>query len=218
VLGIVKRDGAHAEFLRLPAENLIPVPDRIPDEHAVFTEPLAAACGILERITISHSDRVAVIGDGKLGLLCAQVLALTEAPVVLIGKHSAKLRIAARRGIETSTAKAATKRKREFDVVVEASGAAAGFSLALDLLSPQGRLVLKSTFHDKTEVDAARVVVDEISIVGSRCGRFSPALDLLKKGAIDVDSLISEEYPLSEGVHAMSRAGKKGVLKVLLRP
>ena len=218
VLGIVKRDGAHAEFLRLPAENLIPVPDAIPDEHAVFTEPLAAACGILERVSLTHADRVAIIGDGKLGLLCAQVLGLTGAPVLLIGKHSAKLRIAERRGIETSTARAATKRKREFNVVVEASGAASGFSLALDLLSPQGRLVLKSTFHDKTEVDAARVVVDEISIVGSRCGRFSPALDLLKKGAIDVDSLISEEYPLAEGVHAMTRAGKKGILKVLLRP
>ncbi len=218
VLGIVKRDGAHAEFLRLPVENLIPVPERIPDEHAVFTEPLAAACGILERVSITQSDSVAVIGDGKLGLLCAQVLALTGVPVLLIGKHSTKLRIAERRGIETSTAKAAAKRKREFDVVVESSGAASGFSLALDLLSPQGLLVLKSTFHDKTEVDAARVVVDEISIVGSRCGRFSPALDLLKKGAIDVDSLISEEYLLADGVHAMTRASKKGILKVLLRP
>jgi threonine dehydrogenase-like Zn-dependent dehydrogenase len=218
VLGIVKRDGAHAEFLRLPVENLIPVPKRIPEEHAVFTEPLAAACGILERVSIANSDRIAVIGDGKLGLLCAQVLALTGAPVLLIGKHSAKLRIVERRGIETTTAKQAAKRKREFDIVVEASGAAPGFKMALDLLSPKGRLVLKSTFHDTTEIDASRVVVDEISIVGSRCGRFSPALDLLEKGAIDVDSLISEEYPLANGVHAMRRAGTKGILKVLLRP
>ena len=218
VLGIHGRDGAHAEFLQLPAVNLLPVPDNIPDEHAVFTEPLAAACGVLERVTINKSDRVAVIGDGKLGLLCAQVIALTGAAVLLIGKHSSKLRIAERRGIEIATPKLAAKRRQQFDVVVEASGAASGFGLALDLLRPRGQLVLKSTFHGKTELDAARIVVDEISIVGSRCGRFAPALELLKKAAIDVDSLISEEYPLSNGVHAMRRAGTKGVMKVLLRP
>jgi len=218
VLGIHGRDGAHAEFLQLPAVNLLRVPDNIPDEHAVFTEPLAAACGVLERANLNKSDRVAVIGDGKLGLLCAQVIALTGAAVLLIGKHSSKLRIAERRGIEIGNPKLAAKRKQEFDVVVEASGAASGFGLALDLLRPRGQLVLKSTFHGKTELDAARIVVDEISIVGSRCGRFSPALDLLKKAAIDVDSLISEEYPLSNGVHAMRRAGTRGVMKVLLRP
>lgn len=218
VLGIVDRDGAHAEFLQLPVVNLIPVPDNIPDEHAAFTEPLAAACGILERVPITPDDRVAVIGDGKLGLLCAQVVALTGAPTLIIGKHDTKMRIAARRGIETSTPKEAAKRKLEFDVVVEASGSASGFNLALDLLRPQGKLVLKSTFHGTTEINAARVVVDEISIVGSRCGRFAPALDLLKRNAIDVDSLISEEYPLAKGVHAMKRARTKGVLKVLLRP
>lgn len=218
VLGIHGRDGAHAEFLKLPAVNLLNVPDNVPDEHAVFTEPLAAACGVLERVKIDKSDRVAVIGDGKLGLLCAQVIALTGASVLLVGKHSSKLRIAERRGIEIATPKLVGKRKRQFDVVVESSGAAGGFGLALDLLRPKGQLVLKSTFHGKTALDAARIVVDEISIVGSRCGRFSPALDLLKKAAIDVDSLISEEYPLSNGVHAMRRAGKRGVMKVLLRP
>ena len=218
VLGIHGRDGAHAEFLQLPAVNLLRVPDNIADEHAVFTEPLAAACGILERATINKSERVAVIGDGKLGLLCAQVIALTGATVLLIGKHSSKLRVAERRGIEIANPKVAAKRKQEFDVVIEASGAASGFGLALALLRPKGQLVLKSTFHGKTELDAARIVVDEISIVGSRCGRFSPALDLLKKSAVDVDSLISEEYPLSNGVHAMRRAATKGVMKVLLRP
>jgi threonine dehydrogenase-like Zn-dependent dehydrogenase len=218
VLGIAGRDGAHAEFLQLPTENLLPVPDSIPDEHAVFTEPLAAACGILERVKISSADRVAVIGDGKLGILSAQVLALTGAPVLIVGKHSSKLRIAERRGIETSTPKQAAKRQHEFDVVVEASGAASGFGLALDLLRPRGQLVLKSTFHGKTELNAARIVVDEISIVGSRCGRFTPALDLLKKAAIDVESLINEEYRLSNGLHAMRRAGTRGILKVLLRP
>lgn len=218
VLGIVGRDGAHAEFLQLPQVNLIEVPQNIPDEHAAFTEPLAAACGILERVPIACDDRVAVIGDGKLGLLCAQVVGLTGAPTLLVGKHDEKLRIAARRGIETSTPKEAAKRARGFDVVVEASGAASGFNLALDLLRPKGKLVLKSTFHGTTEINAARVVVDEISIVGSRCGRFAPALDLLKRKAIDVDSLISEEYPLARGLYAMKRARAKGVLKVLLRP
>lgn len=205
VLGIVGRDGAHAEFLQLPTVNLIPVPNNIPDKHAVFTEPLAAACGILERASIAKTDRVAVIGDGKLGLLCAQVVSLTGAPVLLIGKHPEKLRIAESRGIETTMPNEAAKRPKQFDVVVEASGAAPGFKLALDLLRPKGRLVLKSTFHGSTEFDAARIVVDEISIVGSRCGRFQPALDLLTRNAIDVDSLISEEHPLSEGVKAMDR-------------
>lgn len=217
VLGIHGRDGAHAEFLQLPAINLLRVPDNVPDEHAVFAEPLAAACGVLERVNINNGDRVAVIGDGKLGLLCAQVIALTGAAVLLIGKHTSKLRIAERRGIDIATPKLAAKRKQQFDVVVEASGAASGFGLAVDLLRPKGQLVLKSTFHGKTELDAARIVVDEISIIGSRCGRFGPALDLLKKAAIDVDSLISEEYPLANGVHAMRRAGTKGVMKVLLR-
>src|SRR5574338_59954 len=202
VLGTHGRDGAHAEFLQLPEVNLLTVPDNIPDEHAVFTEPLAAACGVLERVSINKDDRLAVIGDGKLGLLCAQVVALTGASVLLIGKHGPKLRIAERRGIETTSPKLAAKRKREFDTVVEASGSATGFGLALDLLRPRGQLVLKSTFHRKTEIDAAPIVVDEISIVGSRCGRFQPALDLLKKKAIDVDSLISEEYPLAKGVYA----------------
>ena len=218
VLGIVGRDGAHAEFLQLPAVNLIPVPENIPDERAVFTEPLAAACGILERASINANDRVAVIGDGKLGLLCAQVVALTGAPVLLVGKHTEKLQIAARRGIETAVPDEAAKRKREFDVVVEASGAAPGFQLALDLLRPRGKLVLKSTFHGSTEIDAARIVVDEISIVGSRCGRFAPALELLNRHAVDVESLISEEHPLWDGLNAMSRARTAGILKVLLRP
>ncbi|MGI9067495.1 MAG: MDR/zinc-dependent alcohol dehydrogenase-like family protein [Pyrinomonadaceae bacterium] len=220
VLGIIGRDGAHAEFLRLPLRNLKAVPDKVVDEHAVFTEPLAAACGILECVTIRSTDRIAVIGDGKLGLLCAQVLALSGAAVLLIGKHAEKLRIAERRGIETATIKTASKRTREFDVVVEASGSPSGFAGALELLRPRGVLVLKSTFQavGSAEFDRTRLVVDEITILGSRCGRFQPALDLLKKGAIDIDSLISEEYPLARGVYAMERAGMNGVLKVFLRP
>jgi len=218
VLGIVGRDGAHAEFLKLPVANLLPVPDEVSDERAVFTEPLAAACGILERARIDDQTRVAVIGDGKLGLLCAQVLNATGASVTLLGKHRNKLEIADRRGIETLTLEKAKTRIRAFDVVVEASGSAAGFDLALDLLRPRGTLVLKSTFHGATNFNAARIVVDEISVVGSRCGRFAPALELLKTNAVDVESLISEKHSLSDGLAAIARAGEPGVLKILLRP
>jgi 2-desacetyl-2-hydroxyethyl bacteriochlorophyllide A dehydrogenase len=218
VLGIVGRDGAHAEFLKLPVVNLLPVPDEISDQRAVFTEPLAAACGILERTEVTENTRVAVIGDGKLGLLCAQVLKSTGAPVTLVGKHSSKLEIARRRGIETITVDQTQKRRREFDVAVEASGSPTGLRLALELLRPRGVLVLKSTFHGATEIETAPIVVDEISVIGSRCGRFAPALELLKTGAVEVESLISEEFPLAEGLRAMERAAEPGVLKVLLRP
>jgi threonine dehydrogenase-like Zn-dependent dehydrogenase len=221
VLGIVGRDGAHAEYLRLPVANLLVVPDEIRDERAVFTEPLAAACGIVERVRIEDGARVAVVGDGKLGLLCAQALrALTGAEITLVGKHDSKLEIARRRDIETVRLDQlnGSNSARDFDVVVEASGSPAGFDLALSLLRPRGTLVLKSTFHGSTAFDTARVVVDEITVVGSRCGRFAPALELLKSNRVDVESLISEEHPLAAGVRAMARASEGGVLKVLLRP
>src|SRR6266571_7963233 len=217
VLGIVGRDGAHAEFLKLPVVNLIPVPDSISDERAVFTEPLAAACGILERATITKDTSVAVIGDGKLGLLCAQVLATTGAPVTLIGKHQNKLQIAARRGVGILTLDRSKSAKGKFDLIVEASGSSSGFDLALDLVRPRGIIVLKSTFHGKTDFDAARIVVNEIRVVGSRCGRFLPALELLEQHKVDVGSLISEQVALGDGIRAMQRAGEEGVLKVLLR-
>jgi threonine dehydrogenase-like Zn-dependent dehydrogenase len=218
VLGIVGRDGAHAEFLKLPRVNLLPVPDEVSDEHAVFTEPLAAACGILERATITPETKVAVIGDGKLGLLCAQVLGTTGAVVTLIGRHANKLKIAQNRNVETMLSDKTRQRQGEFDVVVEASGSAAGFDQALDLLRPRGVLVLKSTFHGATGVDAARIVVNEISVVGSRCGRFAPALELLRERAVDVASMISEEFKLADGVRAMARATDPGIMKILLRP
>jgi threonine dehydrogenase-like Zn-dependent dehydrogenase len=217
VLGIVGRDGAHADLLRLPARNLLRVPDGVRDEDAVFTEPLAAACGVLERCPMDATTRVAVIGDGKLGLLCAMVLDARGLEPLLVGKHESKLAIARGRGIETATAEQVASRSRAFDVVVEASGAASGFALALDLLRPQGSLVLKSTFHGATPVDAARIVVDEISVIGSRCGRFAPALELLERAAVDVASLVSEVLPLGRGVAAMQRAAEPGVMKVLLR-
>lgn len=220
VLGIHGRDGAFAEFLQLPAVNLLPVPDEVTDERAVFTEPLAAACAVVERVNITVEMSVAVVGDGKLGLLCAQALrVLTGARVTLVGRHQSKLNIARRRDIETiKVEELSDSLDRTFDVTVEASGSPGGFETALRLLRPRGTLVLKSTFHGVTELNAAPIVVDEISIVGSRCGRFAPALELLRRRAVDVDSLVHEEFPLSEGVRALERAAEPGVLKVLLRP
>ena len=216
VLGIVGRDGAHAEFLNLPSRNLLKVPDTISDEQAVFVEPLAAAYGITEQVEIFPETRVAVIGDGKLGNLCAQALSLKSRHVRLIGKHKEKLALIKARNIEAVLLENALNLKGSFDVVVEASGSESGFDLALDLLKPRGKLVLKSTFHGSARWQAWRVVVDEITIIGSRCGRFAPALELLKNKSVEVESLISEELSLSQGVEAIEKAGRKGVMKVLL--
>jgi threonine dehydrogenase-like Zn-dependent dehydrogenase len=213
----VGRDGAHAEKVRLPARNLLRVPDGVSDEQAVFAEPLGAACGVLERCPMEDGTRVAVLGDGKLGLLCAMTLAAQGFEPLLVGKHESKLAIARARGIEVALVADARQRGRSFEVVVEASGGASGFDLALDLLQPQGTLVLKSTFHGATPVDAARVVVDEIRVVGSRCGRLAPALDLLASGAVDPTVLVSDVQPLASGPEAMRDASRPGVLKILLR-
>lgn len=218
VLGIVGRDGAHADFLTLPARNLLAVPNEITDEQAVFVEPLAAAFGIAEQIEIQPETRIAVVGDGKLGLLSALSLSLKSGNVFLVGKHAQKMQIAKRSSIETVFLDAAAKLNRSFDVAVEASGSESGFQTALDLLKPRGKLVLKSTFHGTPSWQAARVVVDEITIIGSRCGRFAPALELLKNKAVAVESMIAEEFRLENGVPAMERAAERGVLKVLLRP
>jgi threonine dehydrogenase-like Zn-dependent dehydrogenase len=217
VLGIHGRDGAHAEFLSLPTRNLLEVPPNVRDEQAVFVEPLAAAFGITEQIEITENTKVAVIGDGKLGILCAFALSLKSANVSLIGKHREKLVRAAKRNIETILlGEIAPELNRVFDVVVEASGSESGFATALDLLKPRGKMVLKSTFQGKANLEMWRVVVDEFTIIGSRCGKFAPALELLAQNQIDVESLISEEFPLSKGIEAMHRAAEKGVMKVLL--
>ena len=220
VLGIVGRDGAFAEYLSLPIVNLLVVPDEVEDRRAVFAEPLAAACAVTERVEITDGARVAVVGDGKLGLLCAQAIkAQTAASVALVGKHENKLSIAGARGVETILlAELPEDSSRSFDVVVEASGAAEGFALAVRLTRPRGTLILKSTFHGATSFDASRIVVDELSIVGSRCGRFAPALELLRRDAVDVASLVREEFALADGLRAMQRAAESGVLKILLRP
>ncbi|HEV8593751.1 MAG TPA: alcohol dehydrogenase catalytic domain-containing protein [Pyrinomonadaceae bacterium] len=218
VLGIHGRDGAHSEFLTLPARNLIKVPDNVSDEEAVFVEPLAAAYGISEQVEIRSETKVAVVGDGKLGLLSAFSMRLLSDNVVLVGKHQEKLDHARRRDIETVMLENTAPLDKRFDVVVEASGAESGFATALALVRPRGKLVLKSTFHGKPAWEAWRVVVDEITVVGSRCGRFAPVLDLLASKRIQVDDLISDEFGLVKGVQAVRRAAEKGVMKVLLDP
>lgn len=211
-LGIVNRDGALAEFLTLPLRNLHRVPDTVTDAQAVFTEPLAAACEITDRIHIHPTDRVCVIGDGKLGMLCAQVLRLTGCDLLVIGRHADKLAILQRQGIATTIDIEALD--YQFDVVVDCTGHASGFDLARKLTRPRGTLVLKSTFHGGQEIAFAPFVIDEISIIGSRCGPFAPALRLLEKKLIDIDSMVSAEYPLEQGVAALQYAIAPGVMKV----
>jgi len=218
VLGIHGRNGCHAEYVSLPVRNLLEVPDAVPDELAVFTEPLAAAYGITERVEIGPETRVAVIGDGKLGILCAWSLSRRARHLHLIGKHQSKLNAAGTDSVEGVLLEDAEKLKRHFDVVVEASGSKGGLQTAIDLLRPKGKLILKSTVHGSVEWEPWRVVVDEISVIGSRCGRFAPALELLKDGSVDVRRLISSEFPLAQGLEAFEAAAEPGVLKVLLRP
>jgi alcohol dehydrogenase len=214
-LGIMGRDGAFADYLCLPLLNLHPVPAHVPDERAVFAEPLAAACEILEQVAIRPTDRVIVVGDGKLGLLVAAVLRLTGADLLLIGRHRAKLAIAEAWGIATATA-ADGVAGPQADVVVDCAGGPGGFALANRLLRPRGALVLKSTYHGELGLDMSELVIREISVVGSRCGPFAPALRLLASGLVDPTPLISARYPLAEGAAAFQRASTPGVLKVLL--
>lgn len=217
VLGILGRDGAHAEFLQLPSRNLLEVPENISDEQAVFTELLAAAYGITERVEIMPDTKVAVVGDGKLGLLCAMSLVLRSQNVTLVGKHRSKLAIAEKSGVQGILLNDLTpSMASRFDVIVEASGSGSGFAAALDLVRPRGNIVLKSTFHGMPTWAASRVVVDEITIAGSRCGRMAPALELLKSGTVNVEDLIDDEIPLENAVFAMRRAGESGTLKILL--
>lgn len=217
VLGIRGRDGAFAEYLSLPPGNLLRVPECVPDHAAVFTEPLAAACAILEQTPLDATQHVAVIGAGKLGQLIARVLATTGCQLILIGKHADKLELAAQAGIHTK-ALAELRPEPRFDLVVEASGSANGLTLALDLVRPRGTVVLKSTFHGDVTFNTARLVVNEIKLLGSRCGRFAPALGLLAEKRVNVEALIAREFALTDGVAALQEAQRPGVLKVLLRP
>src|SRR5579871_3091472 len=216
VLGIVRHPGAFSELLTLPEENLHRVPREISSEHAVFVEPLAAACEILDQARIPAGARVAVLGDGKLGLLVAQVLHVEGAEVHQYGRHKEKLGIARAAGIETRLATPKKLPRAEYDWVVDASGSGAGLEQAVTMTRPRGTVILKSTVHGLVRVDTAPVIVNEITLVGSRCGRFEPALKLLRRHKIEVQPLISEILPLDKAPLAFRRAATRGALKVLL--
>lgn len=214
VLGIVNRHGAFAEYLCLPSQNLHPVPDNVPTDVATFTEPLAAALEIQQQVALSADDRVLVVGDGKLGQLVAQTLAVTGCELLVVGRHQQKLANLAARGIRTGLAEAVTD--RYFDISVECTGNPEGFAIARRALRARGTLVLKSTYAGHLNLDASSLVVDEITLIGSRCGTFAPALELLATEKVDVKPLIHASYPLSAGIAAFELAQSRGVLKVLL--
>lgn len=216
VLGILGRNGAFAEYLALPEKNLHLVPDHVPDEAAVFTEPLAAAFRIPEQLTISPQDRLIVLGDGKLGLLIAQVLARCSTNLLCIGKHPHKLRLLQDRGIATSTWGSSIEPGA--DLVVDATGSAEGFATARTLVRPQGTIVLKTTVAAPCTLPLSPIVIDEVRVVGSRCGPFRPALDALASGIIDPRPMISATYSTDEALQAMDHARQKNALKILLRP
>ena len=213
-LGIARRDGAFADYLRLPVENLHLLPDAVTDDQAVFVEPLAAACEITQQLHVRPTDRVVVIGDGKLGLLCAQVLQLTGCHLEALGRHADKLAILARRGIHVATSPGDVDRGA--DIVVEATGTPAGFATARELVRPRGTIVLKSTYHGDLTVNLAQAVVDEVTLAGSRCGPFDPAIRLLEQRLVEVEPLIQARYSLDDGLAAFERAAMKGTLKVLV--
>ncbi len=217
VLGIKGRAGAFAEYVTLPVDNVFLVPDDVRDESAVFVEPLAAALEILEQIHVEPTDTIAVIGDGKLGLLVSMVLRLTGADVVLIGKHLEKIAIFERTGGRGITSEQLPGSSDTFSKIVEASGNPSGWKLAVDHISPRGTIVLKSTYHGGISTDLSTLVINEIKVLGSRCGPFAPALRLLAKGLVNPSPLISEVYPFQDALKAFQKAVGRGVLKVLLR-
>jgi threonine dehydrogenase-like Zn-dependent dehydrogenase len=215
VLGIVRHPGAFREFITLPETNLHIVPDIVPTEQAVFTEPLAAACEILDQVQMPCGSPIAVLGDGKLGLLVAQVLQVYGYKVHQFGRHAEKLRIAAKSGVTTEI-RGESLPEAEYRWVVDATGSQAGLHAAIKMVEPRGTIILKSTVHGEIPLDSAPVIVNEITMVGSRCGRFEPALELLQLGAVDVESMISESMPLDRAPAAFNRAAQRGTMKVLL--
>jgi alcohol dehydrogenase len=221
-LGIAGRDGCLSDYFLLPQANLYRVPDGVPDELAVFAEPLAAACEILEQVHIAPTARIVVLGDGKLGLLVAAVLRLTGAELLLLGRHPEKLALAAAWGVPTGLV-AEVQGDHRADVAVECTGNAEGFAIARSFLRARGKLILKSTYHASIQpgtraFNLSEWVVDEITVLGSRCGPFAPALRLMAAGLVDPRPLISATHSLDDAAAAMEHAAARGVLKVLVRP
>jgi alcohol dehydrogenase len=217
VLGIVRHPGVFAEYFTLPERNLYVLPDKIPTETAVFTEPVAAACEILDQVRPPCSCCLAVLGDGKLGLLIAQVLRAHGYQVHQFGRHAAKLRIAEAAGVQTFVPNHDAP-VAKYDWVVEATGSPDGLLEAVRMTRPRGTIILKSTIHAGVPVDMAPVVVNELTLIGSRCGRFEPALELLERGVVNVQTMIAARFKLAEAPRAFQRAAEKGALKVLLEP
>jgi alcohol dehydrogenase len=221
VLGIVAHDGAFAEFVTLPLENLHLIPDSISDEEAVFVEPLAAACEILEQVDAKQFREVALLGDGKLAQLIALVLRTAVPCVVMYGKHETKLALARRAGIKTKKVRGDAsdlrKVKESYGLLVEATGSSTGFALAQQMTEPRGTLVLKSTFHGAAPVETWPIVVKELTVVGSRCGPFARALALLHSEEVDPRALVTHTFPMNEAPKAIRFAQKPGVMKVLLK-
>lgn len=216
VLGIVNRDGVFAEFTTLPVTNLHIVPASVPDEMAVFTEPLAAALEIQEQIQIKPTDRILLVGAGRLGQLIAQTLALTGCDLRVAARHKRQQDLLTARGIRTISEEEIQPWR--WDIVVEATGSPGGFELARKAIRPRGTLVMKSTYKGEVSVDFSSIVVDEINLIGSRCGPFEPALRLMEAGQVDPTILIDAEFPLGEALKAFEHAAEGGVLKVLVSP
>lgn len=216
VLGIIGHHGAFADYLTLPTANLLPVPDAVPDEVAVFVEPLAAALRIREQIPLPPSNRVAVIGPGRLGLLIGLALLPGGAQVTMIGRNHSSLELPSQLGLEVGII--TDFGDNSFDIVVEATGNKDGLTQALRLIRPLGTLVMKSTYAELADVDLTKIVVGELMVVGSRCGPFAPALRMLARREIDVSSFVVAEYALRDGPSALAHAARPGVRKILLRP
>lgn len=215
VLGIKGKDGAFAEYITLPFKNLRPLPDEISDEEAVFIEPLAAAFEILEQVRVNEYTRACVVGDGRLGQLVAQALATTDCSLLVIGRHEEKLQLLKSRGIPTRTSTEGLE--GQLDLVVDCAGRPEGLSVALDLIRPTGTVILKTTVAERGGADLNRVVINEVTLLGSRCGPFGPAMQALEERRVDVKPLVSKVFPLEEGIQAFEYAARKGVLKVLLK-
>ncbi len=215
VMGILGADGSFAEYMSVPVQNLLLVPESLSNEEAVFTEPLAAAFEISEQVQLKSTDDVLVLGDGKLGLLCAQALRLTGARVNLLGKHENKVSLLKGMGIHTIML--SDWKPRQFDMVVEATGSSSGLKMALETVRPRGTLVLKSTLAEPHTLSLAPLVINEVTVVGSRCGPFLPALQALAKKRVEVTPLIDGIYSLNDGAQAVAHAAQSGALKVLLR-
>ncbi len=214
VLGILKKDGAFADYITLPVRNLHLIPDSVSDEEAVFIEPIAAAFEISHQVNIKPDDKVCVLGDGKLGILTGQVLSLTGCNLTVIGHHEEKLSILNQIGIYTSLNEDISDK---FDVVVDCTGSPAGLKKSLALANPKGKVILKTTLAKRDPVDLNSLVINEIELIGSRCGPFAPAARALQKKLIDTRSLISKTFFLDEGTEAFKYASQKGVLKVILK-